>query len=214
MEKDFIIFKDIIITNNELSLHNNRVQTIIDFISKSDNWNFLSLLRIDFSKREYSNVIYQVLEKIGKHHLYQFPRQCTNKECTRILKNAITFENVKFTQKNVNAEFPYASQESPNDLLQLLNREIDTYGIIQTTQKIAPLIFNQNPVSTLKNIDKNWYRVAKLLLLMEPSFNYLPLTMRKKYEIVTSINFVDDFYNAACMTGKDIHGWYTNQVKK
>lgn len=190
------IKKDIIITNNELSLHDNRVQTIIDFISKSGNWNFLSLLRIDFSKREYSNVIYQVLEKIGDHHMYQFSRQCTDKECTRIYKNAITFENVKFTQTNVNADsIPYASQETTYDLLQLLHREIDSYGKILTTQKIAPLIFDQKAGSTLKNIDKNWYRVAKLLLLMEPSFNYLPLTMRKEYEIVSSINFVDDFYN-------------------
>lgn len=186
--------KQFIITNNKLSLYDNKLQTVIDFISESnDNWRMLDFIKRDFTKREYGNFTYQLLQKITKQYIFVETILPPEDEFIRKYKSAVTFENVKFTQKNSNGD---TSNLCISNMMQDWNRYIAENQLIITNIGIASFIFHGDNLweaSHNNKIHKYWYSVAQLLLSIETCFRDLPYVMKNDFNIVSSINFVYDF---------------------
>jgi len=186
--------KEILITNNKLSLYDNKLQTVIDFISQSNkNWRMLDFIKRDFTQREYCDFTYKLLQKITIQYIFVETILPPEDEFIRKYKNAVTFENLKFTAKNNNGD---TSNSCISNMMQEWNRYIAENQLIISNIGIASYIFhgdNLRKATFDKKIHKYWYSVAQILLSMETCFRNLPYVMQNDFNIVSSINFVYDF---------------------
>ena len=180
--------------HGNLSFHENDVETLINYACK--NWDLVTLIEIDFTRRQENNFINLLLDRVVTSHLYgrSFIDTTNQRKFLEKYKQCLTFENVQFTQENLQGD---VSENNISDILQALSQRFDRYkGDLQISyKKIGPLIFSKIP-SSFNNvtIHRYWYDVARRVLEIEPSMYCLPRVMWDDYEIVSSICFHEDFY--------------------